>query len=459
MQKDLRRNRLPARTPGRWIQDSVDVLGPTALAAVVFGLLMVTSGLPPLLSDAIGYSMTALRLVKEGFLAYSPSPPGVKIEPSAFITPGYALFLSAFYVFQRASNESPASIIAVVHPFVVAVQFGMSLAIVGLTALSGRLLGGHRLAWTTGVLASLYLPFAWAAQVALSEQLGTVLAACSLTYALWLCSQTTVRSPALMIGFGVLNGCLAMVRPVMALWCFVPLAYVAIRRLERPGSALKLALIAALGFALVLAPWVVRNAVVLHRFVPLSENSGIVLFDGAGGGELTPSERLAYDVDRARGTDDATALGRIGMRRIQSDWRTNPLGLLGDRLKRAGLVMTALWTPTLDVLWELNTRPEANPGVVAVGRLRPSVFPYKWMKLYRWLILAGAFAGLFFVRRSPRLLVVASMPFYVVAMHFLTLFNNRYFYPAMPAMIVLSGAGLVGVTLTAREWMRALRRG
>ena len=43
----------------------------------------------------------------------------------------------------------------------------------------------------------------------------------------------------------------------------------------------------------------------------------------------------------------------------------------------------------LDVVWELNNRPEANHGAVAVGRLRPSILPYQWMKLYRWLILAA----------------------------------------------------------------------
>jgi hypothetical protein len=429
------------------------VIGPTVLAAVVCGLLALTSNLPPVLGDAFGYSLTTLRLVTQGVFSYGSAPLGVPVEPSAFITPGYVVFLSAFYAFGRSAATSPAEVIAVLHPAVVVAQLCMSLGIVSLLSLTGRMLGRGRLAWVTGVLAALYLPFYWAAEVALSEQLGALLAVASLAFAVHLCGKKTPRHSALMVGFGALSGCLAMVRPVMAAW------FIALMRLEGPRRFGRLIIMVALGFMLVLTPWIIRNAVVLHRFVPLSANAGGVLFDGTGGCELTLAEQKVYDLERALGADEGSTLGRIGRQRIQADLRSRPQEFITGRLTRAGMVLTGLWSPVHDVLWELKTRPEANSNSVSVSRFDAErepglMLPYDWMKLYRWLILGGFISGFFFVRRVPLVAIAISMPLYTIAMHSFTLFNNRYFYPSVPAMIVVAGVGWMGAVLTVVKWYR-----
>ena len=109
------------------------------------------------------------------------------------------------------------------------------------------------------------------------------------------------------------------------------------------------------------SPWCLRpgwsrNAVVLHRFVPLSANSGIVLFDGTGGGALTPAEQQAYDADRAAvGLTTAPHSDASAWIRIRADWRANPL-----RLRRGPHApCRCSWCrrcgrPALDVRWELE---------------------------------------------------------------------------------------------------------
>ena len=55
-----------------------------------------------------------------------------------------------------------------------------------------------------------------------------------------------------------------------------------------------------------------------------------------------------------------------------------------------------------------------------------------------------AVLSLGFVARSWRTLLVWSMPIYVLAAHFEVQLTLRYFYPAMPAVVLLAASGALG---------------
>ena len=73
---------------------------------------------------------------------------------------------------------------------------------------------------------------------------------------------------------------------------------------------------------------------------------------------------------------------------------------------------------------------------------------------YHRALLWLSVLGLLFVRRWKSLILVASLPVYTVLVHTSILFINRYFLPAMPAVILLVGAGIWGTGLVAWGWGR-----
>ena len=62
------------------------------------------------------------------------------------------------------------------------------------------------------------------------------------------------------------------------------------------------------------------------------------------------------------------------------------------------------------------------------------------------LVLLGlSAASLLFVRRWPRLLLMASIVVYTVLMHATIYIFARLIFPVMPAIILLAAAGLTGL--------------
>jgi hypothetical protein len=269
-----------------------------------------------------------------------------------------------------------------------------------------------------------YLPFAWASLVALSESLAAPLLAAQLWWALRITKPAANRSSAEMFAFGVFSAVVVMVRPAMVLWVLVPLGYAIVARLESPKRLALLALVAAAGFALVFAPWWVRNARVLGMFVPVR----------------TDTVRTASGQYDSIGTEPPAAMSS------------------SQKMERALLVATVPWSAIDDVLWENSFHYDTMR--VDFGRFPAAIHDryaplLKLLRYYQFFLLAAAIAALFFVRRSPRLLIAATVPIYAIGVHANTLVNPRYAYLGMPALIVLAGAGAYGVYHVAARRLRS----
>ena len=101
------------------------------------------------------------------------------------------------------------------------------------------------------------------------------------------------RAWAWALGMGLASGAAVLVRPSWAL--FVPAtlaAWIALAGRGRRLDAARLAAVAALGAALVMAPWWARNARIYGRFVPTALWAGASLYDG-----LNPRATGASDMD------------------------------------------------------------------------------------------------------------------------------------------------------------------
>jgi len=409
---------------------------------IVYALALSVFPLPPLVRDAYGYTMTSLRVLHDHVFSFGLQPPGSRVVPNDDVTPGYPLLLSAIYLVSRVSPANPVAAITHVEPWIVFLQLLMGVGIVLMLYLCGRSLGGHRLGLVAGIAATLYLPFAWASSTTLADQAGTVLFAIELWLALELCKPARRRTLPMAFCFGLLVATTDMMRPALALWPFVPITYMLVRRLEPFRRVVLLLACGALGFALVFAPWWVRSAAIAGRFVPIRTNVDIakpVDFPG-GPVRLTSTPPIPdYPV-------------------VLRPWTIEQATPARTHAGETAISVANPWVPQLADVWE----DVYEPGIERIGFAQPSTYnPYALatlvalMTIYQRVLVGAAIIGMALVVRSRRLLLAATVPLYVIAIHYNIQLTIRYFYPAMPAVVLLAScAAFVGATLLGRQFSR-----
>ncbi|HEY3318388.1 MAG TPA: hypothetical protein VGK50_08205 [Coriobacteriia bacterium] len=427
-------------------------------AAVLFRLATSSFVTPPMVQDALAYTRSAQRLVARHLFAYSTAwPTAAHVAPNAIVTPGYLVFLAPFYAL-FGSAQSDATI-RLVQPFVIGAQSLLAIATVFLVSLIGHRLGGRPSALLTGLLAAAYLPFGWAASVSLSESLGAFLVALDLLLALrFVEADVTRRTWRDAAVFGIASAALVMVRPVFALWPAAPFVYLVLRRLEPPRRLAVLAASALLGMALLIAPWTARNALVLHRLVPLRTSASAPLLDSLGGSRLAPDERSLWDRAMREQKDPAAA---VAASRIRARLRSDASGFVLERVEWTLRAFSTPWIAVYDVFWEerfqrQTDRVDLSPDFSGAPTLALASLAGV-SKYYHLGLSAMAAFGLLFVRRRPSVAVVASLPVYVLASMFTVLPQTRYAFPAAPALIVMASVGAAGVIPRVRVAVRARR--
>lgn len=428
------------------------LLVPVAIALVVFVLSATSYPTPPVLRDALGYTRTAQRLLADGVFSYGTSLPGEAAEADAFVTPGYVWFLAGAYA-PTASAAAPADEwVRRAHPLVLGAQLLLALGTVACIALSGRSLGGRGMGITAGVFGALYLAYGWAASVALSESLGAFLISAQLLVSLELAAPGRRLSPGLFALLGGLAAAAALVRPAYALWVLLPLAVIAWRKRAQWPELGRGVVVLLTVSVLLMMPWWVRNALVLDEFIPLSDGGGAPMLDLMGGRDLSAVEALLAGAAEASGEDPNAAVARARMKR---EWRASPTSFMARRAANAWSAVTYAWNPVRDVYYETQTLPDQARIDLESFPPNPTAAQIKLDSAagtYHQLLLLAALASLFFVRRSPRLLIALSLPVYAIGSHFFTLFLNRYFFPSMAGVVVLAGASVYAVaTMLARR--------
>ncbi len=215
---------------------------------------------------------------------------------------------------------------------------------------------------------------------------------------------------------GALLGATSMVRPEY-LGVALLLALVVFARTARTDwrRSLGQAAILLAGVILVIAPWTIRNAVTLDRFVPISTGGGQVLFAGTylpSGGDpekvgakvverhpelFAPNavERLRLEQILARlaaarhpNLETDQALGRMGREQLWDDATEEPLEFAGFVASKVGRIWShgpreVMRTP----LWEA-----LHWALVALGLLGLGVLA--WQRRWEALVLATVFLGI-----------------------------------------------------------------
>jgi hypothetical protein len=362
--------------------------------------------------DATAYATIAANLERgEGFTLGR-----FGTQPASNYSPGLPLLTGGIYAASGGVHERSARLV---------------LALIGSLSVLFAYLIGRRL---SGVLAGLVGATLVAVYPALleyhgmlmSEPLAAALLSGSVLAMLW-----AADGKRGWVVPGLLLGALALTRPEYLAISF-PIAVVVLARGGWDGwrEGLVQALVMLVGVAVVVAPWTVRNAVTLDRFVPISTGGGQVLFAGSympSGGdpervgaevlerhpelrrELPPNPRLEQilaALARQRFPDVETdpALARMGRERLWEDVRETPLEYAGFVAAKVGRIWAhgprdTMRKPFWEAFhWLLVALGLVGLAVLALGR--------RWEALLLGVVLVAVTATGALLVASPRRVLV-----------------------------------------------------
>lgn len=216
--------------------------------------------------------------VAEALLAgHGFGSPFMSNQPSAIMPPVYPLIVAVLFHFLGV--HTAASILAV-HIFDCLIN---TLACIPIFLIARRSFGeraGWWAAWGWALFPyGIYFSAAWAWSTHL-----LLLCMCWLLYL----AQRMERSsrPGLWAGFGLLAGFGGLVEP--SLLVLIPfLLVLACWRLAHEGKRwIKPGILASAVLAATLSPWLIRDAVAFHRFIPMRDSMGLEMWMGNNGYDL-----------------------------------------------------------------------------------------------------------------------------------------------------------------------------
>ena len=439
VQTTLRKPRAdrPRPRPGPWL-----LLFAVALAVrVLYAWLAAGPGAQPS-SDAAEYDTVAWHLARgTGFSMESEAGP----YPTAFVPPVMPWLTSLVY--RTFGHRYFAAILlqCVIGAFVPLLLAGFGGAVFGGTV--GRIAG-----W----LAAFHPLLVFFCGYLLTETTFTaVLLVALAASAAWVKTPRPGRA----LGAGITWGIAALTRPtalllpaVVAAWAWIPLGLTV-----HPRERLRQVALLLLGLELVVGPWTLRNALVLHAFVPVTTGGGRALLDSNNpevwndplrrGGAISTSGVEPYASEaRGRGEAEADAIAR-----------RRALRFLGSHVRE----WPAMAASKLGRFWRLTaegggTGAWQREGSPLAGLLRV-VDP-----LLAWSLLTWPFAAWGIVRtlRGPR-------RFYqglglIVVLYFMTLAvvywgALRMRVPVEPLLVLFAAVGFDDARRRVRMRARALR--
>jgi 4-amino-4-deoxy-L-arabinose transferase-like glycosyltransferase len=413
-------NGLAARNGGR--------IGLAALVAVLLlglGLRVgeAWDGRAPVY-DAAAYATIAANLAEgEGFTV----GPGAT-QPSSNYSPGLPLFVGGLYEVTGGENQRLARLV---------------LALVGsLSVLFAYLLGRRFWEWRAGLIAALpvaiYPALLEYQGMLMGEPLAATLLSGGVLALLWAWEGDWTR----WLLPGALFGALALVRPeYLAIGVLVALVVFAREARDDWRRSLLRGAIFLGALVLVVAPWTIRNAIALDRFVPISTGGGQVLFAGTylpsdGNPEKVGAEVVAENpdlfqpqdaqrlrleqilsrlaADRHPGLETDQALSKLGEEQL---WD----GISEEPAEYAGFVATKVWR-----IWSRGQRDVMQEPV--------------W-KILHWALVAFGLLGLAVLawRRRWEALLIGTIFLMITALSALLVASPRRVLVLVPLLAALSG--------------------
>ncbi|TLM99494.1 glycosyltransferase family 39 protein [bacterium] len=364
------------------------------LAALVARLVYLYNTEPLKLShDETGYHQMTEQFLDKGFLGYYAD------KPTAFVTPGYPLFLAAIYSVVKALWGAAADPL----PAVYLIQVLLSTGTVYLAFAVGRSTGRLSTGFVAAVLVAAYPPMFMANKRILTEVLYSFLL-------LWYVYSVQLMLKRRILRYHLLNGALlaltVLIRPTGAPLLVVP--YIIEFWHRRDPVVIKGLFVAGVAFSLVMMPWWVRNYVVLDQVVLFATQSGNPLLRGTD--PYDPYDKIGPSI--IEGVPEQE-MSKVALKRIKNGLKTEPW--LWIKWFTAG---------KFSFLW-------AKPwGMYSWGA--------KTMHLGVFVLLGWTGVIYGFIRRELRWPAVVPVLFTLLQLLFIPI--ARYMFPLTPLMAVMAAA-------------------
>jgi dolichyl-phosphate-mannose-protein mannosyltransferase len=257
---------------------------------------------------------------------------------------------------------------------------------------------------------------------------------------------------------GPLLGALVLVRPEYLGISLLLAAVVVARDRSQWRAGLLSAAILLVGAAIVIAPWTVRNAIALDRFVPVSTGGGQVLFAGTYLPSDGDPEKVGVEVvERHPGLFDPQDVERLRLEQIlarlaaqrypdlPSDEALGKMGreqlwddITQEPVEYAGFVATKVWR-----IWSHGPRDVME---------RPG-----W-EAFHWALAVFGLVGLIVLARQRRweALLLATVFVSITASSALLVASPRRVLVMLPLIAALAGVGATACRDSlARRWHRS----
>jgi len=395
------------------------LIGAAALVALVlrlgFSLLYWVDR--PLTLDEHEYLTLARNLAAgNGFVYDAEVESGT--APRFGRAPGYPLFLAALDAGRPIPSSTP-TVVKIVQSLVGAI----TVCLIGAIALRSA---GPRAGVAAAFIAAIYPPLVWIPAYALSEALFCLVALLAIAVLQQAAdSEAGPGGTRLALLAGALTGFATFIRPAMLV--FVPLALVWLVIRRQPARAAAL----AVGTALVILPWTIRNIRVHDRFVLVASEGGVTFWTGNNA--------------LARGEGDLAA--NPDLKRAELEFRRSYPGLSAEELEPFYYRAALQWIRQHPLEWVSLVARKAFYTVVPIGpsyavhsaKYRiASVVPYA-------LILPFAVMGARRLWRSPRrpsaLFLLAGS---TVLMCLVFFPQERFRIPVIDPTLIIAAAALAG---------------
>ncbi len=394
------------------------------------------------INDAGSYLTLASEIAHTGDYSLSHSPgsgAGGTKGPSAYFAPGYPYFLAAVDIIDGHEVRRDGAIHGA--RIAQAVLGTITVALIGLVALE---LFGATAGLIALTLAAVYPVLIGLSGILVAENLLTPLILAAV-YAGLRVSRAAKPATAYgwVAGAGVLTG-LATLSHENGILILLPL--IAAVWGKAPRSLAAVALLIATT-AVTVAPWTIRNEIAMHRFIPVSDETGITLV-GTYNPASAADQQLPYKWRIFYGIPGERPLIR------QESHLTEPE--LGAKLQRQALHYIAqhplspaavafhntlrLFELEGSYAWKASAKAMSLPMSVA----RTGVFSFWFLCL---LALAGAFTSL--VRTAPKWVWFVPL-LLALSVVLVNVETPRFRAPVDPFLIVLASAGLAA----AVGWLR-----
>ena len=284
---------------------------------------------------------------------------------------------------------------------------------------------------------------------------------CALMLLALLASASWVKTPRPGRAFraGLAWGLTSLARPtslmlpgLVLLWAWVPLGLTI-----APRDRVRQMLLLLLGLVLTVGPWTLRNARVLHAFVPVTTGGGVVLYVGNNQGVWGDPARRG-----GAGSDEWTSLSAgefRGLSEHDADVRARARAMAFLReharelLAMAGAKLARFWRISAEGGGTGSWQRPGSPLGAVLGRVDP-------LRLWSLVILPLAAWGAYLCFRGARrwfqtLSVWVILYFTMLGMVFFGSLRMRV--PIEPLVALLAAAGLDDLTRRIRSRARGLR--